>query len=108
MTVRVTGFEWDEHNWPKCGKHGVARTEIEVLFGHHPAIYPDPAHSRREQRMLAVGRSARGRFILVAFTLRESDGEARIRPISARYMHEKEIRHYEAQRQAQKPTDADQ
>ena len=30
--MRFLGFEWDEGNWPKCGKHGVTREEIELLF----------------------------------------------------------------------------
>tara|TARA_R110002020_G_scaffold412156_1_gene621792 strand:+ start:1518 stop:1727 length:210 start_codon:yes stop_codon:yes gene_type:complete len=27
--MQVVGFEWDSRNWPKCGKHGVDRREIE-------------------------------------------------------------------------------
>jgi uncharacterized DUF497 family protein len=35
------------------------------------------------------------RRLLIVFTLRKRDDEAFIRPISARYMHAKEITHYE-------------
>jgi uncharacterized DUF497 family protein len=38
----------------------------------------------------------------VAFTIRRIDGESFIRPISARYMHRKEIEHYD---QATAPPD---
>jgi len=27
--MKIAGFDWDDGNWPKCGKHGVSRTEIE-------------------------------------------------------------------------------
>lgn len=99
MDVRVAGFEWDEGNWPKCGKHGVTRAAIEALFEDGPAVYPDPAHSLSEERMLAIGRTDGGRFVLVAFTLRQTGHETLIRPISARYIHRKEVEHYERQRQ---------
>jgi uncharacterized protein len=32
--MHLDGFDWDSGNWLKCGKHGVAREEIEqVLLG---------------------------------------------------------------------------
>jgi len=97
MSYDVAGFEWDNGNWPKCGKHGVSQSEIEALFREGCDVYPDAAHSQAEERMLAIGKVGK-RFLLVAFTLREREGETRIRPISARYMHRKEIDHYERQR----------
>ena len=30
--MKVAGFDWDEGNWPKCGKHGVSREEIEEVL----------------------------------------------------------------------------
>jgi len=30
--MEIAGFDWDSGNWPKCGKHGVSREEIERLF----------------------------------------------------------------------------
>ncbi len=92
----IAGFEWDAGNWPKCGKHGVSKAEIELLFQLGPDVYPDPAHSSLEERLLAIGRTAQGRWLLVAFTFRGSVRKV-IRPISARYMHKKEVRHYERQ-----------
>lgn len=99
MDVTVARFEWDEGNWPKCGRHGVPRGEIEALFELAPSVYPDSGHSQAEERMLAIGKTRSGRFVLVAFTLRRRGGETMIRPISARYMHSKEVEHYELQRQ---------
>ena len=49
--------------------------------------------------MLAIGQAGTGRFVLVAFTLRRRGRDTLIRPISARYMHKREVEHYERQRQ---------
>jgi len=86
-------FDWDDGNWPKCGKHGVSREEIERLFLEGCAqVAPDLKHTTpTESRHIAVGR-VDGRAMFVAFALRGSF----IRPISARYMHAKEASHYEA------------
>jgi len=40
--------------------------------------------------------------VFIVYTIRESGTGLRLRPISARYMHDKEIRHYE-QQQAARP-----
>ena len=29
--MKIIGFDWDDGNWPKCGKHGVSREEIEQV-----------------------------------------------------------------------------
>jgi uncharacterized DUF497 family protein len=100
MSVSVAGFQWDQGNWPKCGRHGLTRVEIEAVFEHGPAVCPDPAHSREEERMLAIGTTPAGRWVLVAFTLRRRGGETLIRPISARYMHKREVEYYERQKKA--------
>ncbi len=60
-----------------------------------PRIAPDPVHSAAEDRLLAVGRTAAGRPLFVAFTLRRKAEALFIRPVSARYMHKKEIEAYE-------------
>lgn len=108
MRIGAAGFDWDSGNWPKCGKHGLSQADIESLFEAEPAVYPDVAHSHDEQRMLAIGTVSTGRYVLVAFTLRQTDAGTQIRPVSARYMHKKEIAHYEQQRQTQAAPDADQ
>lgn len=94
MTPKVAGFDWDAGNEEKCRKHGVSRAEIEDLFRGTVTLLRDDRHSTAaEERHLAIGKTKQGRHVLVAFTLRAS--ETFIRPISARYMHRKEIAHYE-------------
>ncbi len=50
-----------------------------------------------EPRMRAIGKTMAGRYVFLVFMCREIDGQTRLRPISARYMHQKEVNHYEAQ-----------
>ena len=90
----IHGFDWDEGNWPKCGKHGVTKAEIESLFGNRPSLYLDPNHSDSEQRYRAIGSGVSNRYILVAFTFRNQNANRYLRPISARYMHQKEVDFY--------------
>lgn len=90
-----SGFEWDEGNRTKCQKHGVSLLEIEGLFREGTLhVAPDVAHSAREARFQAIGQAAR-RHVFLVFTIRERGGKRFIRPISARYMHRKEIESYE-------------
>jgi uncharacterized protein len=95
MARKIAGFEWDEGNSGKCRKHGVELADIEAAFMAVPEIAPDMKHSGAEQRFIAIGKARAGRPLFVAFTFRDRNGAAFIRPISARYMHEKEIRAYE-------------
>ena len=94
--MRVAGFDWDDGNWPKCGRHGVSREDIEMLFRSDFAFAPDLKHSPTEARYIAVGRSSEGRAMFVAFTLRSIGGDELVRPVSARYMHAEEARRYGA------------
>jgi uncharacterized DUF497 family protein len=87
----VFGFDWDGGNQGKCLKHGVSQAEIEQAMRNDPRVAPDPVHSLTEQRFIAVGRTATGRYVFVAFCWRGG----RIRPISARFMHAREIARYE-------------
>lgn len=98
MALRISGFQWDRGNWPKCGKHGVSRAEIEALFSGDLAVQPDLQHSGGEERHFAIGSTSERRWLFVVFTLREVTGETLIRPVSARYMHKKEVEHYEQQK----------
>ena len=91
--MKIAGFDWDEGNWPKCGKHGVSQREIEEVFIGTPAVLADPFPDEARQR--AIGKSATGRYVFVVFMLRDIDGQTKLRPISARYMHQKEIAYYE-------------
>lgn len=93
--MKISGIDWDDGNWPKCGKHGVSREEIEQVLRGTPAVMPDP-HTG-EPRMRAIGLTQSGRYVFLAFMLRVIHGRTVLRPISARYMHQKEIDHYESQ-----------
>jgi uncharacterized protein len=93
--MKVAGFDWDEGNWPKCGKHGVSREDIEQVLLGTPAVMPDPHPD--EPRMRAIGKTAAGRYVFLVFVPRKAARQTMLRPISARYMHQKEIDHYESQ-----------
>jgi uncharacterized DUF497 family protein len=93
--VKSAGFDWDEHNRDKCQAHGVSIAEIEDLFTRPVMVLPDAAHSQTETRLKAIGTTGEGRSIFLVFTVSRKGRERLIRPISARYMHVKEIRHYE-------------
>ena len=93
--MKVAGFDWDNGNWPKCGKHGVSVEEIEQVLLGNPSVMLDPHPD--EPRMRAIGRTKAGRFVFLVFMLRQDDVKTLLRPISARFMHQKEIDHYENQ-----------
>src|SRR4051812_36319556 len=60
MPPSVTGFDWDEGNWPKCAKHGVSKSDIEHALSNTPMVRPDLT-GRGEPRLNAIGRNAMGR-----------------------------------------------
>jgi len=97
MTLQANGFDWDRANRAKCEKHGLSVADIEGLFARPLAILPDAGHSQRENRFRAVGRTDDGRGVFIIFTLRRKskNEDLLIRPISARYMHKKEIDAFE-------------
>jgi len=86
-------FEWDSGNWPKCGKHGVSREEVEYVLAHRLWEIRDPYEI--ERRFRAVGKTDYGRYVFIVYTLRGQRDEEIMRPISARYMHDKEVHYYE-------------
>jgi len=94
--MRVWGFDWDDGNWPKCAKHGVAKNEIEYALSHTPRVLPDRNSPAEEVRWNAVGLTEGGRHLFIVFTIRVRERRQLIRPISARFMHDKEIRRYES------------
>lgn len=97
MDIPVAAFDWDDGNREKCRKHGVSIEEIEHVLSDRPLVAPDIRHSGPEDRFVAVGRTPAGRPLFVAFTIRGRDGRDLLRPVSARYMHRREIARYEAQ-----------
>ena len=93
----VGGFDWDKGNRSKCLDHGVSIAEIEGAFMGALAVHPDPAHSGEETRFKAIAQTGAGRSMLIVFTLRTRRGQTLIRPISARFMHAREVAHYETE-----------
>lgn len=92
MKLKALDIEWDSGNYAKCTKHGVSTIEIEDMFKLDDVfIVADKKHSTTEERLIAVGKPPQGRFVFVAFTIRNNA----IRPVSARYMHKGEIERYE-------------
>lgn len=92
-------FDWDQGDPAKCAAHGVTVDEIEGAFvSEAMMIVPDPKHSEDEDRYTAAGRARSGRHLFVAFTFRTVDGRRALRPITARYMHQKEAQRYEQAR----------
>ena len=87
----MSDFDWDEGNRDKCRKHGVTLAEIEWALTHGARVAPDVKHSVDEQRFIAIGRTEAGRPVFVAFCWRGT----RLRPVSARYMHAREVARYE-------------
>jgi uncharacterized DUF497 family protein len=93
--MEFSGFDWDRGNRTKCQKHGVSVAEIQSLFHRPVMMAPDFAHSSQEERFKAIGTTDAGRHVFVAFALRRRGQATLIRPVSARYMHRKEVEHYE-------------
>jgi uncharacterized DUF497 family protein len=98
--MQVAGFDWDDGNRSKCQRHSVSQAAIESLFRGSIAVLPDPVHSSSEERFKAIGKSDDGRWIFIVFTLRMRRDKRLVRPISARYMHKKEVDHYEKEASA--------
>jgi uncharacterized DUF497 family protein len=79
-------FEWDDGNIGHCERHGLSTGEIEWVI-ERGLIEFDRDHSGVEQRFKAIGPIPAGRFAVVAFTYREG----RVRPVTGRRMHDKEV-----------------
>lgn len=94
--MKIERFDWDSGNsFKNEAKHGLTREAIEAFFQGRVFVAPDPKHSTLEERFLAIGRGPEKRLMIVAFTIRYREGARLIRPISARFMHQKEARRYE-------------
>ncbi len=87
--IEFDGFDWDDGNLEKCQKHGVSIAEIEQALSVIRYVVDDPFPD--EKRYRTVGRTRAGRYVFAVFMLRES----KLRPVSVRYMHEREVASYE-------------
>jgi len=86
-------FTWDpEKDAVNRRKHAVGFGEAaSVLEDPLARTYPDPAHSRGEQRYVTIGRSRLGKTLVVA----HADRGDTLRIISARPATRRERRFYE-------------
>ena len=91
----MDGFDWDDGNREKCCKHGLSVEEIEHVLANPVWLADDLAHSHREHRMIVIGATPSGRYAFIAFTERRRGDQLLRRPISARFMHLREVRQYE-------------
>ena len=90
---KVIEFEWDKWNLDKSYfKHGVTPKETEEVFiDEGSVIVPDAKHSQDEKRFIIVGKTSDKINLFIAFVLRDK----KVRVISARKMHRKEVLKYE-------------
>lgn len=90
---RVLVFEWDKGNLDKSyEKHGVTPKEAEEVFvSEELYVLPDIKHSQKEERFIAFGKTQEDKHLFIVFTVRKQ----KIRVVSVRRMHKKEIQKYE-------------
>jgi len=97
MYMRVKGeltkFEWDKWDLNKSYfKHEATPKETEEVFiDEWSYVVPDIKHSKTEKRFVIVGKTMEKRDLFIAFVERNK----KIRVISARRMHKKEVLKYE-------------
>jgi hypothetical protein len=86
-------FEWDANKaGSNLAKHGVSFEAAATVFGDPASItISDPAHSQTEARFIILGRSHRGRLLVVIHTERGDN----VRIISARHAGRRERKVYE-------------
>jgi uncharacterized protein len=89
-------FEWDRRKARKnLRDHRVSFEEAATAFDDALSLtVPDPQHSIDEERFVLLGRTTRGRLVVVAFTERDADIPS-VRLISARLADRGERRDYE-------------
>lgn len=85
-------FEWGARKAAtNVRKHGVPFSEAATVFADPDALDgPDLKHSAQENRSSRLGRSLAGRVLIVAYTIRGSGDDEKIRIISARRASRKE------------------
>jgi len=92
-TIKPIVFQWDQANKDKSlKKHKVGFRESEEIFFNSPLkTLFDKSHSQTEERLIAFGKTNKGKRLFVSLTIREN----KIRIISARPMSKKERQYYE-------------
>ena len=89
--MKISSFDWDDGNLEKLKKHRISTSIAEEFFSSSEIfIINDRKHSFIEPRFIAFGRYL-NRDMYIAFTFRANSGILKIRIISARYVHKKEL-----------------
>lgn len=90
---KLVKFEWDKWNIDKNYlKHGLTTKEAEEAFiSEDSYFFSDVKHSKTEERFILLGKTLEKKNLFVVFTMREK----KVRIISARRMHESEVKKYE-------------
>ena len=90
---KIVEFDWDKGNLDKSyRKHGIIPKETEEVFvSEEFFVIHDIKHSQTETRFIGLGQTTTGKKLLVIFTMRQN----KIRIISARRIHRKEVDRYE-------------
>lgn len=90
---KIEGFDWDKGNLEKNNvKHSVSKDECEEVFTNEPLrFFDDEVHSKAEKRFGALGKTNKGRYLVIFFTIRNNN----IRVISARNQGKKDRKIYE-------------
>ena len=87
--MKFGGFDWDSGNLPKCLSHGPCRFPKSKTCSVGDVYVVRDTVIAGERRVLGFGNDA-GRWTFCVFTWRGN----RIRPVSVRYMHAKEVKRY--------------
>ncbi len=90
---KLLEFEWDKGNIDKNYlKHGVTPNKAEEAFINKESYYfKDIKHSKKEERFVLLGKTLNRKSLFIVFTMRGK----KVRIISARRMHGKEVEKYE-------------
>jgi len=93
--MRIQGFEWDGEDDPQgnvahIARHGVVPEEVEEALVDNPLVL-----RTGDGRYLGYGETGDGRPLFVVFV---SQGDGRVRPLTARAMTEAERRLYRRKR----------
>jgi uncharacterized DUF497 family protein len=86
-------FNWDEENIKHVGDHDVTPQEVEEVFNGDPE-YAYRYTKNGEERFLAFGVTARGRYLTIGYIERDE----LIRAITAWDMTRKERKFYDAKK----------
>jgi hypothetical protein len=86
--MRVRSFDWNDINVAHMARHNVEPDEVEEAFESRHQI-----RRARADRYVLLGRSAAGRYLMVAFII----SAGAVRAITARDMTVAEKRRYESE-----------